>query len=98
VVKFFLRTTALPLAVRKLAQAAVGIISQSLSDEEVLYTFDLALFEACANVVQHAYAEGDAGDVLIILSIEEGDFVEVEIIDWGKGFPAYPVSICNAHP
>lgn len=97
-VKFFLRTTALPFAVRKLAQAAVGIISQSLNDEETLYTFDLALFEACANVVQHAYAEGDSGEVLIILSIEEGDFVEVEVIDWGKGFSEYPVPICNAKP
>lgn len=97
-IKFFLRTTALPYAARKLAQAAVGIISQSLNDEETLYTFDLALFEACANVVQHAYSKDDPGEVLIILTIEQGAFLEVEVIDWGKGFSSYPVNINNAHP
>jgi len=98
VVKFFLRTTAAPQAARKLAQAAVGIISQSLADEETLYTFDLALFEACANVVQHAYAEDSPGEVLIILSIEEGASLQADVIDWGKGFPSYPVRVVNADP
>lgn len=97
-VKFFLRTTALPLAARKLAQAAASIIGQSIADEEIIYAFDLALFEACANVVQHAYEDGGPGEVLIILSVQKGEFFEAEVIDWGKGFPDYPVCIKNAPP
>jgi anti-sigma regulatory factor (Ser/Thr protein kinase) len=54
-------------------------------DEQALYQIELAIDEACANVVQHAYEGVEPGDMEVCCCLEGQDFV-VRIRDWGKTF------------
>lgn len=97
-IEYVLRTTAMPIASRKLGKAAVSLLSEVITDRDQLFNFDLALSEACANVVRHAYKDLPPGDIEIRLSIEPGAYVELMISDWGHGFPIQPEDIKNAEP
>lgn len=55
-------------------------------DEKEVMKLSLAVDEACANVIEHAYGEDAAkGQVRVKVSFDE-DRVLVEVIDTGKGF------------
>lgn len=60
------------------AQAA-GFKKQALSEIQI------AVDEACANIVHHAYGEMEAGDMEVVCSIEGQCFV-IRVRDWGKSF------------
>ncbi len=95
---FRLSTQALPQSSRLLAKAAVGIASDAITDQELRYNLDLVVFEACANVVRHAYPEHDPGLLCIELEVATGKFIRFRVLDWGKGFPELPVKISNPPP
>ncbi|THB67930.1 MAG: ATP-binding protein [Desulfovibrio sp.] len=95
---FVLHTHADPGPSRKLARAAMSILGETVADKDVLYNFDLALSEACANVVRHAYEGMDQGDLEITVTIHHPDFVTLEVADWGPGFPTMPQDVKNAQP
>ena len=70
---------------RRLAKEVVDYLSASLADADALHDLDIILTEACANVSRHAYC-GQPGDLEVRLGVEQGQWVELEIVDWGKGF------------
>ena len=53
--------------------------------ERALYEIQLAVDEACANVVDHAYQEVDAGDIEVSCQLD-GQVLTVRVRDWGQGF------------
>ncbi len=95
---FYLTTKATSYASRRLAKAAVKILSETISDRDILFNFDLALSEACANVVRHAYREIEPQELEIIIRLCPGRWIELEISDWGHGFPHWPVEPKNPEP
>ena len=58
--KFVLRTEATAAACRRLSKAAIYLVTDSFSNKELLYKFDLALTEALANVARHAYRQSSS--------------------------------------
>jgi serine/threonine-protein kinase RsbW len=70
-----------PLAIdfvdRHARQAGVG--------NQALYEIKVAVDEACANVVQHAYPSTAPGDMEIVCTVE-GDRFVICVRDWGVGF------------
>lgn len=64
--------------VTQAAQAA-GLIGKDL------YQVQLAVDEACANVVHHAYQGMELGDMEICCSYNEQTFC-IQVRDWGRGF------------
>ncbi len=54
-------------------------------NEQQAFEIQMAVDEACANVIQHAYGPGVAGDVSIRCQVEGDDFV-VTIRDHGRAF------------
>lgn len=85
--EFRLSTLAVPQAARRLAKAAVAVLADALCAPDVVHDFDLALTEACANVVRHAYPPGEPGPVGIVLWLHPGESVQAMVTDQGKGPP-----------
>ncbi len=59
--------------------------------EEKLADIRLAVTEACANVVVHAYPDGEQGRMEVVASMEE-ERLTVLVRDWGRGIRPRPDS------
>jgi serine/threonine-protein kinase RsbW len=68
---------------------ALDFVTQSAKaagfDEQALYQIQVAVDEACANVVEHAYRDVDPGDMEISCCLDEQTFV-IRVRDWGASF------------
>jgi anti-sigma regulatory factor (Ser/Thr protein kinase) len=54
-------------------------------DEEVLFAVQLAVDEACSNIILYGYPEGEAGTITITCTVDE-ESVRVMIADDGRPF------------
>ncbi|GII22968.1 ATP-binding protein [Planosporangium mesophilum] len=70
------------------ALSALGVV------EEVRYDVELALTEACANVVQHA-AYSDEYEVTISI---EGAVCGIDVVDSGRGYDEESLQASMPHP
>ena len=55
--------------------------------DDTLFAIDLAVEEASANIVRHAYRPGQAGDILLRVETTD-DVVRITLTDWGLPFDA----------
>ena len=70
---------------RKVSDFVRDIGQQLRLTEEALSDFDLAVEEASANIVRHAYRPGQAGDLLLRVETAD-DVVRITLTDWGLPF------------
>jgi serine/threonine-protein kinase RsbW len=54
-------------------------------DERALYEIQLAVDEACANVVDHAYRGVEPGDFEVSCLLDDLGLT-IDVCDWGRGF------------
>jgi serine/threonine-protein kinase RsbW len=73
---------------------AVGI-QAGFTDEEVT-KLELAVDEACTNVIEHAYGH-DVTKEVIVRARFDGETIEIDVVDTGRGFDpaALPVADVN---
>lgn len=62
-----------------------GIGMQSGMDDMDVARLEMAVDEACSNVMEHAYNADSTKDVSIRATVDE-DSVQIEVVDTGKGF------------
>lgn len=79
----------MPGRVEYLAQIA-EFVSQAARaagfDEDTVFGIQMAVDEACANIIEHAYGPDIEGDIMLTCSLDRrGDFV-VSIHDTGRSF------------
>src|SRR5687767_4931024 len=82
---------ALPENVAPLRHAVVELALRHGANESVRTDLALAVGEACANVVVHAYPPGDVGPLIVHAEIKNGE-VLVQICDQGQGMVPRPDS------
>jgi serine/threonine-protein kinase RsbW len=76
-------------AVLENVSTAIDCVAKSAQeaglDEGVLYQLQLAVDEACANVIHHAYKGMEPGDIEVSCSLDDQRLV-IRVRDWGKSF------------
>ena len=71
-----------------LSQIARFVSDQALKlgiSEDVAYDIEIAVDEACTNVVEHAYGDGASGVVRVCCTASDAEFI-VRVTDYGKAF------------
>jgi serine/threonine-protein kinase RsbW len=85
---------ALPARAENIAivRHALGGFAEAFAvSESKLADIRLAVTEACANVVVHAYPGGEEGAMEVLASMQDGEMV-VRVRDWGRGIRPRPDS------
>jgi serine/threonine-protein kinase RsbW len=76
-------------AVLENVSAAIDCVTRSAReagfDEGVQYQLQLAVDEACANVIHHGYAGMEPGDIELTCSFDDQRLV-IRVRDWGRSF------------
>jgi serine/threonine-protein kinase RsbW len=83
---------AVPENVAGLRHSVVGLASRNGADESVQTDIALAVGEACANVVVHAYPPGDVGPLIVHAEVRKGREIVVTVCDQGQGMTPRPDS------
>ena len=81
---------------RKISDFVRDIGQQLRLTKEALFDFDLAVEEASANIVRHAYRPGQAGDLLLLVETTD-DAVRITLTDWGLPFDPERVTPFDVH-
>ena len=77
--------------VAPIRHAVVDLAARSGADDGVRTDLALAVGEACANVVVHAYPPGDVGPLVVQATISDSEIV-VTVVDQGQGMTPRPDS------
>jgi anti-sigma regulatory factor (Ser/Thr protein kinase) len=84
---------AVPENVAPIRHAIVALAERLGADEDVRTDIALAVGEACANVVVHAYPPGDVGPLVVHAArAEDADDLVITVIDQGQGMAPRPDS------
>ncbi|HEX8086869.1 MAG TPA: ATP-binding protein [Solirubrobacteraceae bacterium] len=78
--------------VAPLRHAVVDLAQEAGAEDKVRTDLALAVGEACANVVVHAYPPGDIGPLIVQASIVEDREIVVTVVDQGQGMTPRPDS------
>jgi serine/threonine-protein kinase RsbW len=77
--------------VAPLRHAVVDLAGKAGAGEDVRTDLALAVGEACANVVVHAYPPGDVGPLIVHAEVKDAE-ISVEVCDQGQGMTPRPDS------
>jgi anti-sigma regulatory factor (Ser/Thr protein kinase) len=77
--------------VAPIRHAVVELAVRSGASEEVCTDLALAVGEACANVVVHAYPPGDVGPLVVHAEVRSSEMI-ITVIDQGQGMTPRPDS------
>ena len=75
-------------------QAVQGFVEETAGSDEVIGDIVLALDEACANVIRHAFPTGVEGNIRLLAEIDD-EAVTVLVEDDGVGFDPFHVDLSS---
>jgi anti-sigma regulatory factor (Ser/Thr protein kinase) len=70
-----------PVVTRRVSEVASALGFEG----QALYEIELAVDEACANVVEHAYLGEEQGEMAVSCYLQ-GQMFAIRVCDWGTGF------------
>ena len=82
---------------RKVSEFVREIGQQLQLTEDAMFDVELAVEEASANIVRHAYRLGQAGDILLRVETSD-DVVRITLTDWGLPFDPEKVTPFDLRP
>ena len=77
--------------VAPIRHAVVDLAARNGASEDVKTDLALAIGEACANVVVHAYPPGDVGPLIVHAEVKDGEML-IHVCDQGQGMTPRPDS------
>jgi serine/threonine-protein kinase RsbW len=91
-----LRVEAVLENLRTISHFINGIGQRLRLTEETLFDIDLAVQEAAANIVNHAYPPGQSGEILLRVETTD-DVVRITLTDWGLSLDPDEVKPFDIH-
>ena len=89
---------ATPGSTRNLAKSVAKFLRQQSLNPDITNDIELAITEACSNVVLHAYAGCESpGEVEISLFLDWNK-IQIKICDWGRPFPGPTEEVFEFRP
>ena len=84
-------TTALRETYRPFVRGIAATMAAYLAAPTLVHPLELVTAEACANVVRHAYPQGQPGPVRVRLTVNPRVDMALAVTDWGRGCAACPL-------
>jgi anti-sigma regulatory factor (Ser/Thr protein kinase) len=81
-------TVTFPGRLESLAKIREFVVAAAISagfDDSEIYAVELAVDEACANIIEHAYGGEDQGNIQCTCRVKQGDLIII-LRDQGKPF------------
>jgi len=82
---YFLRFRASPATLERVRSSIIELSNRLNLTSQYADDLVLAVYEACANVLEHAYQGREGGQIYLSITLD-GDMVEVIIMDRGASF------------
>ena len=82
---YFLRFRASPATLERVRSSIIELSNRLNLTSQYTDDLVLAVYEACANVLEHAYQGREGGQIYLSITLD-GDVVEVIIMDRGASF------------
>jgi anti-sigma regulatory factor (Ser/Thr protein kinase) len=82
---YFLRFRASPATLERVRSSIMELSNRLHLTSQLADDLVLAVYEACANVLEHAYGGREGGQIYLSITLD-GDVVEVIIMDRGTSF------------
>jgi anti-sigma regulatory factor (Ser/Thr protein kinase) len=82
---YFLRFRASPATLERVRSSIMELSNRLNLASQLADDLVLAVYEACANVLEHAYGGREGGQIYLSITLD-GDVVEVIIMDRGTSF------------
>ena len=76
----------------KIGQFIRSQAQQSGLDEKAVYQVEMAVDEACSNIIEHAYGDENKGDISVTCRISE-EGLTIVLSDTGKSFDPNSISL-----
>jgi len=70
----------------QIAEFVGAVVRDAGWDEDEVFHVQVAVDEACSNIIEHAYGSGSAGDVKLTCCIQDQGDLVISIHDHGKPF------------
>ncbi|HEC22628.1 MAG TPA: ATP-binding protein [Chloroflexi bacterium] len=80
-----LRVPARLESVRLLTDLVTDLARRARLGEEAVFHCQLAMDEACTNIIKHAYANDPSGEIEMVLRIGNGE-CEIQLVDFGEPY------------
>ncbi len=72
-------------SIRPLAGLVSELARQAKLGEQAVYCYRLAIDEACANIIEHAYANSPHGEIKVVIQADDG-VCKVRLTDFGEPY------------
>ncbi|HEY4691651.1 MAG TPA: ATP-binding protein [Anaerolineae bacterium] len=95
------RTLTLPGRFENLAKISDFITQAARAagfDADAVFHVQMAVDEACSNVIEHAYGMDRSGDITLICRADDRGDLRIEIVDYGRPFDPNRVPIPRIDP
>lgn len=72
-------------SLEKISQYVAKAAEEAGFDEFTTYNLQLAVDEACSNIIEHAYGAEDVGEIDCVCR-DTGEALKITLKDWGRSF------------
>ena len=84
-------------SIRPLTVLVKELANKALLNEQAAFHCQLALDEACVNIIQHAYPDNPSGEIEVAIHVQEGECA-IHLTDFGEPYDPEQIALSPVSP